>query len=268
MTQKDENHFVSKCLAKNFRDENANLWTLNCLTRVITNRHTAPRKLFVGKKLWSLEVENAFMEVENKISPLIDKIKRLPFSEMSAEESLRSFRLSDEYLQIFSYIVQAFMLQKANSPSSKGIDDEMLADIISSPINPPVDEVYLVQYNQRIFSETPLLLVDNSFSVFPTPPLLGEKLEYSIVFLLPTSPYNYLVWGKGKQIEYLKRALPTPDVFNKSKILQEEKKCVVASSSREYLEKLRSALPYLDNRSQRIRVTSERNFYGKSSKKE
>lgn len=260
MSKKINNHFVSVGLAENFRVKDQNLWKLNCRTGEITNRHTSPGKLFMGKRLWSTELENAFMTMENKILPLIKEVITAPYSDLSNDQNAVIIPLSEKYLSIFSYILQTLMFQRANTSTSKGQDEEVLFKALSSDMNLPVETVFFIRYNSRKFKEMPLLLVDNCFSVIPTPPRRDEKREYAIVYLLPISPYSCLVWGSQSQANYILYKFPTPDLMNKNKILQEEKICEVACSSVEYLEKLKKELPNLQYMPNSIQVRSRRNF--------
>lgn len=260
MSKKNNNHFVSAGMAQNFRVANSNMWKLNCQTGEITNRHTRADKLFMGKRLWSREVEDAFMELENKLLPLIKQILNAPYSNMSPNQILQIFPLSEKYLPIFSYIWQSYMFQRANTPEAKGKDEDLFAKLLSWELTPPTTTMFHVRFNPKMFENTPLLLIDNCFSIYPTPPNRGEQREYSVVYALSIAPYSCLVWGTEEQLKYFLCFFPTPDSMNKNKIMQEEKKCEVASHSLAYLEKIKKELPYLQHRWSQIQVSSERKY--------
>lgn len=260
MSKKNNNHFVSVGLAENFRVCGSNMWKLNCKTGEITDRHTGPGKLFMGKRLWSREVEDSYMQLENRLLPLIKQILNAPYADIPSNYTGQVVALSKNYLPIFGYIMQSAMLQRAKTPESKGKDEKIFSDMLSANINAPTDTVFLIRYNPKQFEKTPLLLIDNCFVMVPTPPTSNEKLEYSVAYLLPISPFNCLVWGTEAQVDYLIHFLRTPDEINQYKIMQEDKECEVASHSLEYLEKLKKGLPALKHWSKRIQVTSERKY--------
>ena len=124
MSKKNNNHFVSVGLAQNFRVCGSNMWRLNCKTGEISDRHTSPGKLFMGKRLWSREVEDAYMELENRLLPLIKQILGAPYADIPPNFTGQVVELSKNYLPIFGYIMQSFMLQRANTPEAKGKDEK------------------------------------------------------------------------------------------------------------------------------------------------
>ena len=260
MNKKNKNHFVSVGIAQNFRVANSNMWKLNCQTGEITNRHTGTDKLFMGKRLWSREVEDAFMELENKLLPLIKQVLNAPYSNMAPDQIFQVFPLGEKYLPVFSYLWQSYMFQRANTPASKGKDEKWFTELLSWELTPPTNTMCHVRFNPIIFANTPLLLVDNCFLIYPTPPNPGEQKEYSIIYALPIAPYSCLVWGSEEQLNFFLRFFHTPDAINKNKIMQEEKKCEVASHSLAYLERIKKELPYLRHRWNQIQVSSERQY--------
>lgn len=260
MSKKNNNHFVSVGLAQSFRAYGSNMWRLNCKTGEISDRHTGPGKLFMGKRLWSREVEDAYMGLENRLLPLIKQILNAPYADIPLNFDGQVVCLSKNYLPVFGYIMQSAMLQRAKTPESKGQDEKMFSDMLSVNVAPPTDTVFLIRYNPKRFEKTPLLLIDNCFAIVPTPPNFGEQVEYSVAYLLPISPYNCLVWSTEAQMEYLTHLFRTPDEINKYKIMQKNKECEVASHSREYLEKLKEELQSLKYKSKQIQVSSERKY--------
>lgn len=268
MSKKNDNHFVSIGMAQNFRVHGLNLWKLNCQTGAITQRNTSPHNLFMGKRLWSREVEDAFMKMENEIFPLIKQVINAPYADVPLNCRAQVSDLSKNYLPIFRYIMQSFMLQRANTPESKGRDKKVFSEMFFLDITPPADTVFLIRYNSKHFEKTPLLLVDNCFSVVITPPTSGEQSEYSTVYLLPIAPYKCLAWGTEEQVDYLMHILPTPDAINKNRIIEQGKKCEVASHSLEYLEQLKNQLPYLEYGLGQIQVIAEREYTLSEEKKD
>lgn len=268
MSKKNNNHFVSVGLAQNFRVCGSNMWRLNCKTGEISDRHTSPGKLFMGKRLWSREVEDAYMELENRLLPLIKQILGAPYADIPSNFTGQVIELSKNYLPVFGYIMQSFMLQRANTPEAKGKDEKVFSEMLSGNVTSPTDTVFLIRYNPKQFEKAPLLLTDNCFVIVTTPPNVGEELEYSIIYLLPISPYNCLVWGTEAQIDYLVHFFRTPDAINKHKIIQENKECEVASHSREYLVKLKEELRQLKCKSKQIQVSSKRKYTLTEEKKD
>lgn len=260
MNKKKNNHFVSAGIAQNFRIANSNMWKLDCKTGTITHRNTSKGELFKGKWLWSYDIENAFMETENEVLPLIKEILNTPYNDVPPNCRLQVIDLDKKYLSIFNYIKQAFMLQRKNTPESKEKDEKIFSKILLSDIVPPTDTVFLIQYNSKHFEKTPLLLADSCFIVIDTPSNHDGKLEYSLVYLLPISPYNCLVWGTVTQVDYLMNVLPTPDAINKKRIIQQRKECEVASHSFEYLKKLKDEIPFLNYELDYVQIIAERNY--------
>ena len=253
------NHYVSIGFAKNFRTQKSDMWKLDCISGHITNRSTSAERLFAGRKLWSQDLEDAYNTLENQVIPLIDEILLLPFKPVASSNAVEIEVLPDKYKKVLDYILQTTILQRANTPKSKEVDEEIHSKFFSSELVLPAEKIYLIRYNQIAFKKTPLVLIDNCVSAVPTPKVNNTPLEYSLAFIIPISPFNCLFFGNRKQLDFFAPKHINPHNLNIYRILQENKQCQIASQNKQYLEILKSEYQH-HNLSSAITVFSQRNY--------
>jgi hypothetical protein len=248
------NHYVSRALARNFREKETPLWTLNCINGIISNKNTSENNLFMKRNAWSQPLENAFSLIENETMPLIKEILFMPRNTFSTRVFID--RLDNKYNNIQKYIFQSIMFQRANSPKSILPESEMrLSDSLSFNFT-PIGNPYIIMYNHLIFNDQPLILPDNTFS-FATMPT-QDKLGYSSYFFLPISPYSLLLFGNYEQAMLFAHKNISPHSVNLYKALIESKSCKFASSNKKYLSWFANEYKHYSFSKKSIQIKSSR----------
>ncbi len=233
------NHYLSRFMANNFRTEKGKpLYTLNCMTGIVSNRNTSEDKLFAKKHLWSQEIEDAFDKMENHTASLIKEVLGMPFNVPSITGSMHS--LNSRYKEIAVYLHQTQLLQISNrdTPLSFQEESSILNALNIEDVPNNIGDVRLITYHPVIVKDKPLIVFDNAFSVFLCPPHPQEKNAGSAAFFMPISESKLLFWGNNWQLYNFASKYPFPHKLNLYKILLENKECLCASQNKQYLDYL------------------------------
>jgi len=268
MNKTKKNHYLSQCISKNFiQNGNKTFWQYDCLEGgAIKSKNIA--NLFSKRRLWGQELEDTLgRQMENQISPILQHFsecflerKRIPGPTGFVEPQFNGiFVENEENRKILSkLLLQLILLQRSSEAQPDPEIEEMLIRFFSLDSNIMKMPLALIEINP-LMNAPPLILTDGMLFTFAAPTTKKNSLG-QINFSFPINPQRLLIWGELKVIDYFVAKYKNIHHLNLCRIEQLEKRCIIASQDKKYLEMLVSVIPHFNSGEKSIQISALRDW--------